>query len=388
MRTSPPRYRGFRLSANAFAVMNLFRQLIFWALLIAAWILTSASLMAHDPGLSSVLLRLETTRISAVITFARADIESLIPLDKNQDGHVSPEEFSAAKPRFDALASGALQVEFDHKIIATDTLDVTLDTNNNFEVFLSFRGPHPRELSVTSLILTELPLGHRQILSLHDATNRLVEQFLLSADRNHATILIDGASPESARSETTSFGQFVKLGIEHILTGYDHLLFLFALLVVCVQFWPVVKIITSFTLAHSITLALAAFNIVNIPSRLVEPAIAASIVAVSLENIFRRDRKLDDRWRLTFGLGLIHGLGFASALQEVGVGRDGTGVALPLIGFNVGVELGQMTVALIVLPILWQLRRWPSFQVRWVPICSGLVAAAGAWWFIERLWRS
>ena len=73
--------------------MNLFRQLIFWALLIVAWILTSASLMAHDPGLSSVLLRLETNRISAVITFARADIESLIPLDKNQDGHVSPEEF-------------------------------------------------------------------------------------------------------------------------------------------------------------------------------------------------------------------------------------------------------------------------------------------------------
>ena len=368
--------------------MNLFRQLIFWALLIVAWILTSASLMAHDPGLSSVLLRLETNRISAVITFARADIESLIPLDKNQDGHVSPEEFSAAKPRFDALASGALQVEFDHKIIATDTLDITLDTNNNFEVFLSFRGPHPRELSVTSLILTELPLGHRQILSLHDATNRLVEQFLLSADRNHATILIAGGSPESARSEATSFGQFIKLGIEHILSGYDHLLFLFALLVVCVQFWPVAKIITSFTLAHSITLALAAFNIVNIPSRLVEPAIAASIVAVSLENIFRRDRKLDDRWRLTFGLGLIHGLGFASALQEVGVGRDGTGVALPLIGFNLGVELGQMTVALIVLPILWQLRRWPSFQVRWVPICSGLVATAGTWWFIERLWRS
>ena len=361
--------------------------MILRTLLIAAWLFAGASLMAHDPGLSSVRLGLESNGITAVLTFARADIESLFPLDKNLDGRVSPEEFATAKPRLDELAANALRVEFDHKPARTDAPRIALDTNNNFEVFLSYSGTHPKALTVTSLLLPDLPLGHRQILSLHDATNRLMEQFLLSADRNIATMLLDADSPETTRVETTPFGQFVKLGTEHILTGYDHLLFLFALLMVCDRFWPVAKIITSFTIAHSITLALAAFNIVNIPGRIVEPAIAASIVAVSLENIFRRDQKLDDRWRLTFGLGLIHGLGFASALQEVGVGRDGHGVALPLIGFNLGVELGQITVALIVLPILWQLRRWPSFRVRWVPVCSGVVAAAGAWWFIERIWR-
>ena len=368
--------------------MSSFRQLILRASLVATWIFMGSPLRAHDPGLSSVRLGLETNGISAVITFARADIEALLPLDKNLDGAVSPEELSSAKPRLDALAAGALRVQFDRKLIRADKQHMALDTNNNFEIFLSFTGPHPRELAVTSLLMPDLPQGHRQILSLHDATNRLMEQFLLSADRNHAVMVLDDTLTDTPRAETTSFGQFLKLGIEHILTGYDHLLFLFALLVVCDRFWPVAKIITSFTIAHSITLALAAFNIVNIPSRIVEPAIAASIVVVSLENIFCRHKKLDDRWRLTFGLGLIHGLGFASALQEVGVGRNGTGVALPLIGFNVGVELGQITVALIVLPILWQLRRWPTFQVRWVPICSGLVAAAGAWWFVERLWKS
>lgn len=356
--------------------------------MVAAVVLTATSLMAHDPGLSSVRLGLETNSISAVITFARADIEAVLPMDKDLDGRVSPEEFSSAKPRLVVLAASALRVEFDHKPVRTDTPRVALDTNNNFEIFLSFRGPQPAELSITSLLMPDLPLGHRQILSLHDATNRLMEQFLLSADRNRAVMVLVDTVTDTPHTEATSFAQFFKLGIEHILTGYDHLLFLFALLVVCDRFWPVAKIITSFTIAHSITLALAAFNIVNIPSRIVEPAIAASIVAVSLENIFCRHKKLDDRWRLTFGLGLIHGLGFASVLQEVGIGHNGTGVALPLIGFNLGVELGQITVALIVLPVLWQLRRWPTFQVRWVPICSGLVATAGAWWFVERLWKS
>ncbi|MBC8002327.1 MAG: HupE/UreJ family protein [Opitutaceae bacterium] len=368
--------------------MKFLRRLIHRPSKVVALILTGTSLMAHDPGLSSVRLGLETNGISAVLTFARAEIEAVLPMDKDLDGRVSPEEFSSAKPRLVVLAAGALRVEFDHKPVRSDTPRVVLDTNNNFEIFLSFRGPQPAELSITSLLMPDLPLGHRQILSLHDTTNRLMEQFLLSADRNRATMLLEGSSSETPHAGTTSFGQFFKLGIEHILTGYDHLLFLFALLVVCDRFWPVAKIITSFTIAHSITLALAAFGIVNISGRIVEPAIAASIVAVGLENIFRRDKKLDNRWRLTFGLGLIHGLGFASVLQEVGVGRDGTGVALPLIGFNLGVELGQIAVALIVLPILWQLRRWPSFQVRWVPVCSAIVAAAGAWWFIERLWRN
>src|SRR5207248_3078790 len=120
-----------------------------------------------------------------------------------------------------------------------------------------------------------------------------------------------------------------------IWTGCDHLCFLFGLLVVGGRFLSSAKIITSFTVAHSLTLALATFNVVSLPSRIVEPLIAASIVYVGVENLFRRD--LDKRWLLAFGFGLVHGLGFASALREAGIGADnGAGVVVPLVSFNLG----------------------------------------------------
>src|SRR6185295_17497952 len=125
-----------------------------------------------------------------------------------------------------------------------------------------------------------------------------------------------------------SYGAFVLLGIEHILTGYDHLIFLLGLLLAGASFKNVAKIITSFTVAHSITLALSTFDLVRIPSAVVEPLIAVSIVYVGLENIFRRDLKW--RWLLTLGFGLVHGFGFASALRSLGIG-SGTGAAMPLV---------------------------------------------------------
>jgi hypothetical protein len=110
--------------------------------------------------------------------------------------------------------------------------------------------------------------------------------------------------------------------------------------------------------------------------------IAASIVYVGLENIWHRN--FDRRWVLTFGFGLIHGLGFASVLRDLGIGAQGTLAIIPLLSFNLGVELGQISIAAIVLPIIWCLRRWPVFVVRWVPACSVVVALLGSYWFIQR----
>jgi len=123
--------------------------------------------------------------------------------------------------------------------------------------------------------------------------------------------------------------QFLTLGVEHIVTGWDHLAFLFGLLVVGGKLRDAVKIITSFTLAHSLTLALATLNVINIPSRIVEPLIAVSIVYVGFENIVREN--FSKRWILTFAFGLIHGCGFASVLRELGVGTHGTSVVTPLV---------------------------------------------------------
>lgn len=186
------------------------------------------------------------------------------------------------------------------------------------------------------------------------------------------------------RAEEAAFRGFVKLGVEHIWLGYDHLLFLFALLVVCRSFRSIVAIVSCFTLAHSITLALATFDVVNLPSRVVEAAIAASIVYVGIENLLRRGEEPRARWGVTFGFGLIHGFGFASVLQDLGVGGAAHGVAMPLFAFNLGVELGQIAVAALVLPAVWMLRKRESFVRRGVPALSALIAVAGLYWLVER----
>ena len=177
------------------------------------------------------------------------------------------------------------------------------------------------------------------------------------------------------------------MGVRHILTGYDHLLFLFALLIGCRRFTSVIKVITAFTIAHSISLALATLGWVEIPSKIVEPLIAASIVYVGVENLVRR-QNVSHRALLTFGFGLVHGFGFAGALREMGVGINGGAVALPLLAFNSGVEIGQMMVASVILPILWHFKDKPQFAIRWAPACSALVVLAGGFWFVQRVFCS
>ena len=142
------------------------------------------------------------------------------------------------------------------------------------------------------------------------------------------------------------------------------------------------KIITSFTVAHSITLALTALKVIHLPSALVEPMIAASIVYVGFENLLRRNT--DKRWMLTFCFGLVHGCGFASALQDLGVGENGTPILLPLVSFNLGVEIGQLAIAAIVLPIIWQCQSSPRFVRQWVPIGSTAIALMGGFWLLQR----
>jgi hydrogenase/urease accessory protein HupE len=180
------------------------------------------------------------------------------------------------------------------------------------------------------------------------------------------------------------FWDFLQLGVRHIWTGYDHLLFLFGLLVVCRSVRSIVIIISCFTVAHSVTLALVTLGAVHLPSGLVEPLIAASILFVGLENLVRRGAEAKGRGAVAFGFGLIHGFGFANVLRDLGVGASGSSVAVPLLGFNLGVELGQLAVALIALPLLWQLRKSPAFTRLGVPMLSGLVAAIGLYWLLER----
>jgi hydrogenase/urease accessory protein HupE len=174
---------------------------------------------------------------------------------------------------------------------------------------------------------------------------------------------------------------FLWMGAEHILGGPDHLLFLVALLAYARRFWSVVTIVTAFTLAHSITLSLAVLDVVDVPGSIVEPLIAASIVWVALENLVWPGRQWR-RWLVSFVFGLVHGLGFASALTELSLDRGA--LIKALVGFNVGVELGQVAFIAIFLPLLiWASR---SAAMRRLPqVASVLVAIMGGVWFVQRV---
>jgi len=184
--------------------------------------------------------------------------------------------------------------------------------------------------------------------------------------------------------DVAGFSTFLMLGIRHILTGYDHLLFLLALLAGCRRMKTMLGIITAFTLAHSLTLGLAATDVLRLQSRLVEAVIAASIVAVGVENLWHGGASRARIW-LTFAFGLVHGFGFAGALRETGLGVGGSPVLVPLVGFNLGVELGQIAVAAPVLPLLLALRRRESWARVALPALSVLVVLIGGFWLVQRV---
>lgn len=178
--------------------------------------------------------------------------------------------------------------------------------------------------------------------------------------------------------------KFFSAGIEHIMTGYDHLCFLLAVVLWASRVWPVVKIVTAFTISHSVTLTLAALELVNLPSNWVEVAVALSIIYVALENFFTR--RVDSRWKDTFAFGFIHGFGFASGLIELGIPQRA--VVPALASFNIGVEVGQIGVVLIVMPLLLAIDKYVTDgerSARIVYALSGIIALFGTYWMFVRL---
>lgn len=166
----------------------------------------------------------------------------------------------------------------------------------------------------------------------------------------------------------------------HLPGGIDHILFLFALILAGGPVLRTLGTVTGFTAGHSLTLALASLGAVQLPSRLVEAAIALSIVYVAIEDLFVREPKR--RWIVATAFGLVHGFGFASALNELHLSR--AGLVRALVGFNLGVELGQALIVLLLWPVLAMLRRNAWFKRTGVGICALCIAAAGAYWFVQR----
>ena len=330
--------------------------------------------------------------------FAPSDIETMLPAHVRRADRWALGEFEAAKAELERVAPQLWTFTVGGRTIDPQGIHVELLTGDSVSFEIRFAlGATAGQGRLEARQLLKLPSGHRQFVVISDARGSTLAKQLLSA-KNYAVEFplgevgaaprgIDaGPCPESARGsgETTTFIGFLRLGLEHIWTGYDHLLFLLALLIVCRSYRSTLGVVTFFTLAHSLTLALATLDLVSIPPRFVEAAIAGSIVFVAAENLLRRGQEPRGRWALTFGFGLIHGFGFASVLRDLGVGGGNQAVALPLFSFNLGVELGQIAVAAVALPLLLLLRRRDGFVAKGVPIISGVVFVAGLVWLVQR----
>ena len=310
------------------------------------------------------------------------------------------------------FATNLFTASADGQVLPPREADVITD-GSEFQFHFEYALAPARSLGIATHFIPALKPPRVSPLVLTDENGNLIASAILSPAKETAEfslpeklfppILVTATTPvlttnppgkklvlPAAETKTQpGFGEFLKLGIGHILNveAFDHLLFLIALLLGCQRLKPMLLVITGFTLAHSLTLALAALNVVNISLRIVEPAIAASILFVAAEN-FRRHEKSWHRYALTCGFGLIHGFGFASALRAIGLGGMGTEIALPLLAFNGGVEIGQLTVAAILLPILFGLQKSPWFQRFGVRIISTLVMLVAAWWLVTRITSS
>lgn len=213
-----------------------------------------------------------------------------------------------------------------------------------------------------------------------------------------ATVPAGLGQPEAVPPDRwQQFRDYLIEGVWHIWLGYDHILFLVTLLLTGAlvrvghhwqpiegrlrrSFWQVTKIVTAFTLAHSITLGLVIFDVVSLPSRLVESTIAFSIAVAAANNLRPvLHRRL---WLLTFGFGLIHGMGFAGALRELGLPDDAR--LLALVAFNLGVELGQLAIVCVVLPAIFALRHSASYRRYGLPALSAAIIAVALLWFVQR----
>ncbi len=350
---------------------------------------------AHAIGLSSGEYTAAGSSLVVKLSFARAEVATLVPaLDADRDGHVSAVEVSAGRHALEQRLLGRVYVHAGGADCAPVLTDAALTEQDGLFVQGRFDCPSARDgFAVDAAIVADLAPGHRHVARAvsGDVTHDEV------LHRDHRSFVVPRAAPgnatapdeasaaatpaASAPRAPAGAASFFRMGVEHILTGYDHLVFLLGLVLARGRLRSLLAVITAFTVAHSITLALAAFGVWAPSARIVEPAIALSIVYVGIENFFVADA--GKRWRITFPFGLIHGFGFAGALREIALPRAQIPVAL--VSFNLGVELGQLVVMAAVLPVILALRKREWFERRTVRFVSGAVAVAGGVWFVRRV---
>lgn len=348
--------------------------------------------LAHKPSDAYLTLDARDRVIRGQWDIALRDLEVAIGLDADQDGTITWGELRARQAEIAAFALARLDLAADGvpcPLVANEHL--VDDHSDGAYAVLRFAATcpiAPSRLSVGYRLLFDQDRQHKGLIRIDHADAS--HQLILDADTRERTVVL--AAPSMWRQFVDTTCQ----GVWHIWIGADHVLFLLSLLLPAVfvrrdrtweaaesfraAAWEVARVVTAFTVAHSITLALAAFGWAVVPSRLIESAIAVSVVIAAANNV--RPFLTERRWAMAFGFGLIHGFGFAGALADLGLERGA--LALPLLAFNLGVEAGQLAIVAVFLPVAWWLRElWFYRRLVFVGGSTGVAAIALAW-FIER----
>jgi hypothetical protein len=320
-----------------------------WLALLTVLLLPGVAL-AHAVGLSTSTVRVDGALVLAEMAFARADLDGSAAALADQ---VSVESDGQRCP-------GALE--------RSSPLEP-----DGVQLVLRFRCPRPVvALTFTLANIEALGHGHRHLLTVASSAGET--RAVLDGTQPSATVTLGGGG--GARS-----GRLVTVGIEHILTGVDHLVFLLGLLLVGGGTRTLLRTITSFTIGHSVTLGIGALGLFTPGPRWVEPLIALSIAYVGMENLVHA--RVEGRWRIALGFGMIHGFGFSGALTQLALPR--AQILPALLAFNTGVELGQLAVLAVVLPLLALARRWAPFTRHGVQVLSAAIVVPGLIWFVARL---
>ncbi|NOU98889.1 HupE/UreJ family protein [Paenibacillus planticolens] len=333
---------------------------------------TTALAHTSSTGLSS--LNVEGNEILYALYLDQSD---LIPnFDSTGDNKLENEEVISQKESLESYIQKGLHIDVDSKPLKMEILSMRVaqrDTTNTVLFQLRFTADEVIEQFNLhyNLVFDDAP-AHTSTLIVRSGEN-LQNDVIDSANRD---IMINLPQPKIG----AVLWKYFKLGIEHILTGYDHLIFLLSLVLIASRFKEALKIVTAFTLAHSLTLFLVASGRVHVIPSWVEALIAATICYVAVENMFVHKAKW--RWALTAIFGLIHGMGFAGALAETGLPKDN--LISALLTFNLGVETGQIMILCLLLPLLIWLRKFPWYRKMMIST-SCLIFVIAFYWLIQRL---
>jgi hypothetical protein len=341
---------------------------------------------AHKPSDSYLIVHADGRSLHGQWDVALRDLEYAVGLDADGDGAITWGELKARQSAVDAYVLARLALRADARSCQLSPTEHLVDEHSDgaYAVlrFAADCGPAGyRGVALEYSLFFDLDPTHRGLVRVQQGAR--ASTGVLSPERPRLEVQAEGGS---------RLGQFIdyaREGVWHIWIGFDHVLFLLSLLLPAVlaaprfsqTFWEVFKVVTAFTIAHSITLALAALSVVQLPSRLVESAIALSVVLAALNNV--RPAVRERRWLVAFAFGLIHGFGFASVLADLGLPQEA--LLLALVGFNLGVETGQLAIVAVFLPVAYALRRTWFYRRMIFVGGSAAIALVATLWLVERV---